>query len=197
MKIRTAVILLALAAPLGAAAWWLLSNSRAATATPRYRLLRAEGGLELRDYPPLTVVNAPMNGSEANSSFGKLFRYIAGGNDRAMKIAMTTPVLIGSSSGARTMGFIMPEGETPAALPRPADGSVAIGEISGGTFAALRFPGQRSAVNEADAVARLKAMLPASHLVAVGEPILAYYDPPWTPIPLRRNEVLIPVREDQ
>jgi hypothetical protein len=30
-------------------------------------------------------------------------------------------------------------------------------------------------------------------LVATGEPVFAYYDPPWTPGFMRRNEVMIPV----
>jgi hypothetical protein len=197
MNRRTTLFLFTLAIPVGAAAWWLWTTSRAATGTPRYRVLRAEDGLEVRDYPPLTVVNAPMDGAQANSSFGKLFRYITGGNERAQKIAMTTPVLMDSSSGERTMGFIMPEGEAPSALPRPADGSVFFSEISGGSFAALRFPGARSSANEARAIAQLREKLPASHLVPVGEPILAYYDPPWTPVVLRRNEVLIPVRTEK
>jgi hypothetical protein len=195
MKRRTATLLISLAIPAGAAAWWLWSTSRAATGTPRYRLLSAEDGLELRDYPPLTVANAPMEGG-ANSGFGKLFRFISGGNDREEKIAMTTPVLMDSSSGAKTMGFIMPAGEAPDALPHPLDGTVFFSQISGGKFAALRFPGARSSETEARAIARLQGMLAASHLVAVGEPILAYYDPPWTPIVLRRNEVLIPVRQE-
>jgi DNA gyrase inhibitor GyrI len=196
MKFRTSFLLVAIAIPVGGAAWWLWANSRANTLTPRYRVLFSEGGMELRDYPPLTVVRAPMGGAGADSSFRKLFQYITGGNERAEKIAMTTPVLMDAKSGARTMGFIMPEGEAVAALPRPADGSVFFSEISGGKFAALRFPGARSSANETHAIAQLEGILPASGLVAVGEPILAYYDPPWAPLALRRNEVLIPVREN-
>jgi hypothetical protein len=124
MTRRNTAIFFAIAIPAGAAAWWLWSNSRAATGTPRYRLLRTEGGLELRDYPPLTVVNAPMTGHGPNSSFARLFRYITGSNAQERKIAMTTPVLMDSSSGERMMGFIMPSGEAPSALPRPADGKV-------------------------------------------------------------------------
>jgi hypothetical protein len=75
---------------LGALAYWLLTTSRAMTRTPRYKLLLKDGNFELREYPPLTVVNAPTVGAGMDNSFRKLFGYITGGNESSEKIAILT-----------------------------------------------------------------------------------------------------------
>jgi hypothetical protein len=186
-------VVLPLAAALGALAYWLLATSRAMTGSPRYNLIFKDGSFELRDYPQLALVNAPMGGAGMDSSFRQLFRYITGGNDRAEKIAMTTPVLIGEAGGSRTMGFIMPEDLAAQGLPKPSDQRLAPGQIDSGRFAVLRFSGGRSPANEARAIQSLTDQLAGRQLGAQGAPLIAYYDPPWTPIFLRRNEVMIPI----
>jgi hypothetical protein len=179
---------------LGAAAYWLLTNSRALTRTPRYKLLLKDGNFELRDYPHLTVVNAPIGATGMNNSFRRLFGYITGGNGGSEKIAMTTPVLISSAGGERTMGFIMPDNVAALGVPKPSDPSLSLGQLDPGRFAVLRFNGEHSSANEAHAVEALTHWLTARNLVAQGTPVIAYYDPPWTPLFLRRNEVMIPVQ---
>jgi hypothetical protein len=62
-------------------------------------------------------------------------------------------------------------------------------------YAELSFKGGRSAENEAKAIASLREWLAAKKFKSMGEPLFAYYDPPWTPIPLRRNEVMIPIEK--
>ena len=53
--------------------------------------------------------------------------------------------------------------------------------------------GSRTEENEHAALEKLRAWLATQNLTPRGEPLFAYYDPPWTPVFLRRNEVLIPV----
>jgi hypothetical protein len=194
MNLRKTAVFLAISLPVGAALWWLWSTSRGATKSPRYTVVRADGPFELRDYPPLTVIDAPMTGAGANTSFRKLFRYITGDNDRREKIAMTTPVLFDAAGGEKTMGFILDE-EVIAAhgAPKPLDDSLTVGSVGAARFAVLRFSGERSAANEANALAVLSRWVSAGQLTAKGGPIFAYYDPPWTPGFLRRNEVMVPV----
>lgn len=192
MKPKLSTLLL-IAIPAGGVAYWLWANSRAATESPRYRLLRMEGEVEIREYPLLTVVNAPMSSGGVDGAFQRLFRYIGGNNARGEKIAMTTPVLMASGNGSREMSFIMPHGTVPQTAPAPLDSSVSVSELSGGTFAALRFGGGRCPENEQRAVESLRSLLTRRELAAAGDPIIAYYDPPWTPLFLRRNEVLIPI----
>jgi hypothetical protein len=191
-------ITLVTAGVLGGVGYWLWKNSRWATRTPGYGVVRREGPVEIRDYPRMTVVEAGMREegeAGVDGSFMKLFRYIAGGNERAEKIAMTTPVLMGRGIGGRTMGFILPEGVGAEDAARPADESVSVGEIEGGRFAVMRFEGRRSHGNEVAAEERLRAWMRERGMEAEGAPLVAYYDPPWTPVWLRRNEVMIKIAE--
>lgn len=169
--------------------FWIVSTSRAATPTPQYDLLRQEDGFSIRQYPALLVATTPME-KGMNGSFGRLFRYITGANEESKKISMTTPVLIGNESGERTMSFIMPEDS----VPKPKENVVVLRRIPAGKFAAFRFRGGRTAENEAVASQKLRVWMAEQKLSAAGEPVFAYYDPPWTPTFLRRNEVLIPLK---
>lgn len=151
-----------------------------------YRVVRVVDGLELRDYPRLEVAETRM-GDGANGGFGRLFRYITGNNAQERHIPMTTPVLM---QGGR-MGFVMPSTSAATSLPKPSDPSVSLASIPGGRFAVLRFSGGRSRDNEAAAERRLRERMVAAGLQAESEPIFGYFDPPWTPSFLRRNEVMV------
>ncbi len=191
MKRSKLTILLALALLIGLAGFWFVGNSRAATETPDYKVIRTDGKFEIRDYPALTLATTPMEGADMNGGFGQLFKFITGSNEAKEKIAMTSPVLIDTAKEARTMSFIMPKGTVEKGVPKPAGESVSLGKIDAARFAVLRFPGGRSAENEAKAIGKLKECLDAQTIQGRGEPVFAYYDPPWTPTFLRRNEVMI------
>ncbi len=191
MKRNALVTTAVLALLFAAAAFWLVSTSRAATETPEYKVIRSDGKFEIRDYPALTLAVTAMDGSDMNSGFMPLFRFITGRNETSEKIGMTAPVLIASASGKRTMSFIMPGKTVEKGVPKPSNEKVALENMEPSRYAVLRFDGGRSTENEAKAVARLKAWLEAGKLTAKGEPMFAYYDPPWTPVFMRRNEVMI------
>jgi hypothetical protein len=55
----------------------------------------------------------------------------------------------------------------------------------------LRFRGGRDAQNEAAALQQLKDWMKAEGLSVLSPPVFAYFDPPWTPGFLRRNEVIL------
>ena len=46
-------------------------------------------------------------------------------------------------------------------------------------------------VTPSEMLARLKAWMEAQGLKTVSAPIYGYFDPPWTPAFLRRNEVMM------
>ncbi|HTL73128.1 MAG TPA: heme-binding protein [bacterium] len=160
-----------------------------------YQVVRTAGEFELRDYPSLVVVETPMaaGGVSDDGSFRRLFRFITGANDAKQKIAMTTPVFMSGSDTNRTMAFVLPAKLKAATAPKPADGAVTVRELPGGRFAVLRFSGGRSAKQEAETLARLQTWLAAQGLEAAATPIYGYFDPPWTPSFLRRNEVMLRV----
>jgi DNA gyrase inhibitor GyrI len=158
-----------------------------------YKVVRTDGKFELRDYPSLAVVETPMaaSGNSDDGSFMRLFRFITGANEAKQKIAMTTPVFMSGSDSNATMAFVLPAKLNAATAPKPADGAVTVRELPGGRFAVLRFSGGRKAKQEAATLARLQTWLAAQGLKASASPVYGYFDPPWTPSFLRRNEVML------
>ena len=118
-------------------------------------------------------------------------RFITGGNEAGQKIAMTTPVLMSGSESNATMAFVLPAKLTTARVPKPSDGALTVRELAAGRFAVLRFRGGRNADNEAESLRRLQAWMATNGLSAKSPPVYAYFDPPWTPTILRRNEVML------
>jgi DNA gyrase inhibitor GyrI len=159
-----------------------------------YQVVRREGKFELRDYPSLTVVETPMTGGGNNGddgSFNRLFRFITGNNEANQKIAMTTPVFMSGSETNKAMAFVMPSGEKMGQVPKPKDATVMVREVAAGRYAVLRYSGRRSPEKEADAERRLKSWMETQRLTAKPPPVFGYFDPPWTPAFLRRNEVML------
>jgi DNA gyrase inhibitor GyrI len=167
-----------------------------ATESAPYTVVSKENGVEIRDYPALRVVETPMPSGRqqgADGGFRRLFRYISGANEGNQEIAMTTPVFMSGEPAASTMAFVLPASFTAETAPRPTDAAVRLRELPPGRFAVLRFAGGRNAANESAALVKLLAALEAKNLSATGAPIYGYFNPPWTPTFLRRNEVMLPL----
>jgi hypothetical protein len=158
-----------------------------------YKVVRSNGDIEVRDYPALTVVETTMasGGQGADGSFNRLFRFITGGNDAKQKIAMTTPVFMSGDGTNASMAFVMPAKLKSADVPKPKDEQVRVRELEADRFAVLRYSGGRNAHNEAESLERLRAWMKAEGLRESSPPIYGYFDPPWTPAFLRRNEVMV------
>lgn len=186
--------------------WWALSilavaavltlvgcqATRAGYESAPYKVVRADGKFELRDYPAITVVETPMaNPDGSDGSFRRLFRFITGANEGKQKIAMTTPVFMSGGATNQMMAFVLPAKLKPGSVPKPADGTVQVRELPAGRFAVLRFSGGRNAKKEAEALERLKAWMLKGALGGASSPVYGYFDPPWTPSFLRRNEVML------
>jgi DNA gyrase inhibitor GyrI len=164
---------------------------RAGYETAPYQVVRADGKIELRNYPTLVWVEAPMHGSD--DSFMRLFRFIGGDNAAKQKISMTTPVYMAGESTNATMAFVMPKNMSAGQSPKPNDPGLRVREVEGGQFAVLRFSGGRNAKNETNALTKLNGWLAQEKLKTEGGPIYGYFDPPWTPTFFRRNEVMLRV----
>jgi len=173
--------------------WFAIANSRAVTETPRYSVIERDGSFEVRDYPPLKLVTTAMSPDDRgmNGAFGRLFRFISGANEAARDIPMTTPVIVeGRRDEKGAMSFIVPAAEENDP-PAPRDSAVSLRTHAGGRFAVLRFAGGREASIEQRAITALRAEIAKRKFSTEGEPFFAYYDPPWTPTFLRRNEVMM------
>lgn len=173
-------------------------TSRAGYESAPYRVVRQSGAFEVRDYEALVLAEtaAGANGADMNGGFGRLFRYITGRNATQAKIAMTTPVFVTRTNSEATMAFVMPARMKLTELPSPGDQGVQLHARDAARYAVLRFSGTRRSQTEAKAVTALQQRLQEEKLAALSEPQFAYYDPPWTPGFLRRNEVLVRVKAD-
>ncbi len=182
-----------------ALAYAALATSRLGYESPNYAVQQREGDVELRRYPAMATVATTMGDAQLrsgmNGGFGRLFGYITGKNADAQKVAMTTPVLIDRSEGGdlATMNFVLPKNVADAGAPTPTGESVLLRQVSAGDFAVIRFHGFRDDEAIAQATSDLEDWIKSNGWIAKGSAMLAFYDPPWTPEFLRRNEVLIRV----
>ncbi len=194
MKLRKRSLLLVVLVPAIIAGFWLVSNSRAATETPKYEVVKKDEKFEVRDYPELVVATAPMK-ENMDQSFRQLFKFITGANEGSQKIEMTTPVIIETEKEQRTMSFIVPAATVAKGVPKPSGETVTLGKIEAARLVALRFPGRRSAETETKALEKLRAWMKEQKLEPKGDAMFAYYDPPWTPTFMRRNEVMLRIEK--
>ena len=181
---------------------------------PTYSVVERDGAFELRDYPALVVAEVTRQGSRRkglSAGFGPLARYIfakeRGGERIAMtapvvqqaaaedeRIAMTAPVTqTRTADGAWAVSFIMPAHYRLADLPAPAGSDVKLREVPPRRVAAVRFSGRTTDAAIAEQEQRLRDWMARRGLTPAAAPIYAYYNDPFTPGFLRRNEVMIEV----
>jgi hypothetical protein len=187
---------------------------RSGTEEPAFTEVERVGTVEIRTYGERIAAQTVVTGtSEAarNRGFQRLAGYIFGGNTartsiamtapvaqagdgRSQNIAMTAPVAQGAVGQDRwTIQFFMPSEYTMASLPVPRDPQVVLAVVPAETYAVLRFSGLGSARAVAEKEAELDAALSGSGWTSAGDPVVWFYDPPWTLPPLRRNEVAVRV----
>lgn len=181
---------------------------------PAYTVVDALGaGVEVREYAPMLVaeVIVATEGFERAGSIGfqPLADYIFGNNTRRERIGMTAPVTqerggerigmtapvtqAGSPQGW-VVGFVMPARYTAETLPLPRDPRIRIVEVPARHVAAIRFSGRWNTIRYAENLRLLEREVAKAGWVATAEAQAAQYNAPWVPGPMRRNEVLLPVR---
>ena len=182
---------------------------------PGYTVIEQVDNFELRMYEPKIVAETLVEGdfSEVgNEGFRRLAGYIFGDNRKQQdidmtapvsqqsdseKIAMTAPVSQETLDGKWRITFTMPAEYTMETLPMPLDDRVILKQEPAQLMAAIRYSGTWSRERYQEKEASLRAFMDAQGLRAVGEPVFARYNAPFTLWFLRRNEVLIPVERLQ
>lgn len=163
---------------------------------PKYDASDADGSFEIRSYPELLVAEAVVAGDREaalDKGFGQLADYIFAKSRDGAKVAMTAPVLSSGAGGGKwTTRFIMPAALTRETLPATGP-DVTIASSPARKVAVLQFG---SVTEEAELAAReqeLRDWVGAKKFTAAGEPERAFYNSPFTPGPLRRTEIWLPV----
>jgi hypothetical protein len=120
---------------------------------------------------------------------------------KGAKIAMTAPVIQqaegtsgqGNSGNSWHVRFVMPADYTLDTLPKPNNDAVKLLPVAGRRVAVIRFAGSASDDNMTQHTTALNGFIAARQLQTLSTPTYAFYNPPWTIPPLRRNEVMVEV----
>jgi SOUL heme-binding protein len=177
---------------------------------PPYLTIAVVGPIEVRTYGPIIVAETQVAGERQaaiSAGFRLLAAYIFGANKPNAKIAMTAPVQQQLSQTIKmtapvtqkladdhwTVRFTMPQTWTLDSLPVPDDTRVKLLLVPERQYAVLRFSGLASDDTIKARTAELRNYASLHHLRIGDEPVLAFYDPPWTLPFLRRNEVMLEI----
>jgi len=177
-------------------------------AQPKCKIISAQGKIEIREYAPLIVAEVEVSGERGkaiNDGFRLIAGYIFGGNvatnkiamtapviqQRSEKIAMTAPVKQQADGGVWKVRFVMPDSYSLNTLPKPNDDRVKLIPVPSKRFVVIRFSGSQTDRNVKPHEKKLLEYVKEQKLMTVGEPIFAFYNPPWTLPFLKHNEVMI------
>jgi SOUL heme-binding protein len=175
---------------------------------PDYKVTMTEGAIEIRSYGPMIAAEAEVKGERQaaiNEGFRLIAAYIFGANtpnakiamtapvqqQSSQKIAMTAPVTQQTAGDSWTVRFIMPSSWTLETLPAPNDPRVTLKPVAAKRLLAIRFSGTASDSLIRTKTDELRRYAAAKKLATTGEPLLAFYNPPWTLPFFRRNEVML------
>jgi hypothetical protein len=175
---------------------------------PEYKVESRNGPIEIRDYGPVIAAETVVQGERKpaiSEGFRLIAAYIFGKNEPREKIAMTAPVeqqkkqtiamtapVIEQGAGnSWTVRFIMPKSWTMETLPVPSDPRVSLKPIPARRFVVITFSGFARDATIKKETDELRQYAEAHKLTTVGEPVLAFYNPPWTLPFLRRNEIML------
>ncbi len=180
------------------------------TEQPDYKLLQSEENIEIRDYAPMILAEVEISGKRKEAiseGFKVLADYIFGNNtsnkkmgmtppvtnEISEKIPMTAPVIQEKYRDKWKIRFVMPKKYHLETLPKPNSKDVVLISLPARRFAVIYFSGLADDENIKMHTEELKAYILAEKLKRLGEPIFAFYNPPWTPPLLRRNEIMIEI----
>jgi hypothetical protein len=176
---------------------------------PKYKTVTSDGPIEIREYEPIITAEVDVTGERSaaiREGFRAIAAYIFGDNkprpkiamtapveQQSQKIAMTAPVTQKSNDRNWTVRFIMPKSWTMETLPEPTDSRVRLVPVSGRRMLAIRFSGLATDGIIAQKTSELRRFASDRNINSQGEPILAFYNPPWTLPLLRRNEIMLEI----
>ncbi|NEV62737.1 SOUL family heme-binding protein [Thiorhodococcus minor] len=212
---KTLLIILSSLVLLGTAAMAVFVLIVQNVETPDYEVVRKEGPFEIRQYPSLVVAEVARKGTRKealSAGFSPLAGYIFAKERSGDRVAMTAPVTqqlaeqipmtapvtqAPADDGSWRVRFIMPAAYALEALPPPASPDVRLQELPTQRVAAVRFSGRTTDATIAEQEQALREWLEAQGLSPADAPVYAYYNDPFTPGFLRRNEVMIRIAESQ
>ena len=171
-------------------------STQAVYEEPSYIVLHHFEDIEVRKYKSSIVAEVTVKGTREESSY-KGFRvladFISGANvskNQSVKIQMTRPVLQTKQKNKWRVSFFMPDQWTLQSLPQPKDKNISIKKMNQRIVAAIRFSGRWTDKNFNQHEKKLLDYLAKNKYKRIKGPLFAYYNSPFVPWFMRRNEVM-------
>ena len=165
-----------------------------------YKLVRSEKEFEIRHYPSATMAKVNSNVKSYSDlgriGFGKLAKYIFGGNSQKKQIAMTSPVHMSINDSNSTMSFVMPSGFDKENLPSPNNSEIILETSEPEYVAVIQFGGFPSTDQINEMIETLKELLNKTGIKHDSNFRFLGYNPPYQLFG-RRNEVIVSLNADQ
>ena len=179
---------------------------------PDYKIIQSEQNIEIRQYEPMIIAEVEVDGKREDAirdGFRLLADYIFGNNTvqqvismtapvqqkENQKIAMTAPVQQQSMGKSWRMSFVMPSKYKLDSLPVPNNNRVRLKKNLTKKFVVIEFSGTNSNENVTKHENLLMNYIEANQINIIGLPKYAFYNAPWTLPFLRRNEVMIEIKQ--
>ena len=191
-----------------------------ATEEPQFSIIEKSEPFELRSYAPQLIAEVKVEGdldTASSQGFRLIAAFIFGQNQVSEKISMTAPVAIETAQSTKiamtvpvgieaskdpakgvsqwVFSFVMPSEYTMATLPKPLNPLVSIRELPAQRRAAITFSGFYNEAKVLEKTNALEAWIKSKQWQSIGNPQFARYNPPWSIPFMRRNEILITVRD--
>lgn len=161
--------------------------------SPEYSVLISDDRFEIREYSDFYIVEYDNdNDPEINRGFGTLFSYISDNNKTKQKITMTVPVIEEIIQSRKKIAFVVP-GKFKDNIPEPNDNNLKIKKFTEGRFAVIKYSGFSNKNKEDKMKRKLNEWLTLKGYVKHSNFMLAFYNAPFTPPMLRRNEIMVRV----
>ena len=177
---------------------------------PDYKIIQSEQNIEIRQYEPMIIAEVEVDGKREDAirdGFRLIADYIFGNNtveqnismtapvQQKEKIAMTSPVQQQLAGKSWQISFVMPSEYNIDSLPVPNNNSVRLKEILTKKFVVIEFSGSNSNENVIGHENQLMKYIKANQINIIGSPKYAFYNAPLTLPFLRRNEVMIEIKQ--
>jgi hypothetical protein len=180
---------------------------------PAYTVLNKAGKIEMREYSEKLIAKVHVSGTRqeaAINGFRAIADYIFGNNNAQDKIAMTVPVIqehlpqsetfsnpqisdeaeLAYENSEWEISFVMPSRYTLDTIPKPMNDQVKLEQLTDTKMVTFQFSGTNSAANLTKHKEQLDAYIAENNIAIIGKELYAFYNAPWTPPFMRRNEVM-------
>ena len=198
----------------------LIASTVMATEEPTFSIIEKSEPFELRAYAPQLIAEVKVEGdldTASSQGFRLIAAFIFGQNQVSEKISMTVPVGIETAQSTKiamtvpvgieaskdsakginqwVFSFVMPSEYTMATLPKPLNPLVTIRELPAQKRAAITFSGFYNDAKVLEKTKALEEWVKSKQWQTIGSPQFARYNPPWSIPFMRRNEILITLRD--